>query len=277
MDLCSGNLVFMGDDGQLKQVIVNLAINARDAMPSGGYLKITTLQVTMDIEQAKQHGLDSAGCYAVISVSDNGAGMDPMTMERAFEPFFTTKEVGKGTGLGLSIIYGIIKQHNGAITVDSRPSEGSTFTICLPLVEPGIIPEKQPEEVPLPAGTETILVAEDEELVRHFLGRMLVNAGYTVITAEDGDAAVAKFKENCDIISLVISDVVMPKKSGREVYAEICRIKPDTRVLFVSGYSKDMMEKKGLLGEYVHFISKPFTKKDLLDKTRHILGSTQSD
>jgi len=277
MDLCSGNLVFMGDDGQLKQVIVNLAINARDAMPSGGYLKITTLQVTMDIEQAKQHGLDSAGCYAVISVSDNGAGMDPMTMERAFEPFFTTKEVGKGTGLGLSIIYGIIKQHNGAITVDSRPSEGSTFTICLPLVEPGIIPEKQPEEVPLPAGTETILVAEDEELVRHFLGRMLVNAGYTVITAEDGEEAVAKFKENCDIISLVISDVVMPKKSGREVYAEICRIKPDTRVLFVSGYSKDMMEKKGLLGEYVHFISKPFTKKDLLDKTRHILGSTQSD
>jgi two-component system cell cycle sensor histidine kinase/response regulator CckA len=277
LDLCSGNLAIMGDEGQIKQMLVNLAINARDAMPSGGYLQIGTRQATMDTEQARRHGLEIPGSYAVISVCDNGVGMDQMTMDRAFEPFFTTKEVGKGTGLGLSIIYGIIKQHNGAITVNSKPGEGATFTICLPLVEPGKSPEKQPEKDPPPTGTETILVAEDEELVRHFLRKMLVNSGYTVITAEDGETAVVKFRENCDSISLVISDVVMPKKSGREMYDEICGIKPDTKVLFISGYSKDMMEKKGMVGEYVHFISKPFAKKDLLDKTRHILGGNQPD
>jgi PAS domain S-box-containing protein len=277
LDLCSGNLAVMGDEGQIKQVIVNLAINARDAMPSGGYLKISTIHADMDKEQARRHGLESPGGYAVISVADNGTGMDQITMERAFEPFFTTKEVGKGTGLGLSIIYGIIKQHNGAITVDSKPGEGATFTICLPLVEPGAILEAQPETDPLPVGTETILVAEDEELVRHFLSKMLVNAGYSVIIAEDGEAAVERFRENCDSISLVISDVIMPKKSGREMYDEICGIKPDTKVLFISGYSKDMMEKKGMVGEYIHFISKPFAKKDLLDKTRRILGGKQPD
>jgi PAS domain S-box-containing protein len=275
LDLCSGTLAIMGDEGQIKQVLVNLALNARDAMPSGGYLRIRTWQMSMDADHARRHGLDRSGSYAVISVSDDGVGMDQMTMDRVFEPFFTTKEVGKGTGLGLSIIYGIIKQHKGAITVDSKPGEGATFTICLPLVEAEAILEKRSEKDPLPVGTGTILVAEDEELVRHFLRKMLVNAGYSVITAQDGEAAVVRFRENCDNISLVISDVVMPKKSGRELYDEICGIRPDTRILFMSGYSKDMIEKKGILGEYVHFITKPFTKKDMLDKTRQILGGNQ--
>lgn len=274
LELSDGKPVVMGDEGQMKQMLVNLAINARDAMPEGGSIKIRIRQQEyVDSEQARQHGLQKPGEYVSIAVRDTGTGMDQATMDRAFEPFFTTKEVGKGTGLGLSIIYGIVSQHNGAITVESLLGEGSTFTIRLPLAGPVPVSEKKkPENRPVAGGSETILLAEDEEVVRYFMVRMLTNAGYKVIVAEDGESAVARFRENSDTISLVISDVVMPKKSGREVYEEICGIKPDAKVLFISGYSKDIIEKKGMTGEHTYYISKPFTKKEMLDKARYILG-----
>ena len=267
----SGQLAVMADSGQLKQVVVNLAINARDAMPSGGNLKIRTWQTMLDEETARQHDLDKPGSYAVISVSDTGMGMDERIMDKIFEPFFTTKEVGKGTGLGLSIIYGIIKQHNGSITVASTPGDGTTFTIFLPRIESEIKPKEPQEKVPASGGAETVLLVEDEELVRHFMEKALDRAGYRVITARDGEEAVAKFKQHIQSISLIISDMVMPNKSGLEMYAEISRIKPQMKVLFVSGYSSYLIENEGLTPDYSDFITKPLSKNDLLRKTRELL------
>ena len=272
LDLSSEKLTVMADSGQIKQVIVNLAINARDAMPSGGNLTIRTRQTILDEKTARQYDLEMPGGYAVISVYDTGAGMDGKTVEKIFEPFFTTKEVGKGTGLGLSIIYGIIKQHNGSIRVESKPGKGTTFSIYLPRIEAEITKEKPQRKVLPSGGTEAILVVEDDDFVRHFLGKTLGREGYEVITAKDGEEAVSKFEGYPGTISLIITDMVMPKKSGREMYDAISRMKPGIRVLFVSGYSADMIEKKEALGEGIDFISKPFTKKDLLDKTRCILG-----
>ena len=272
VDLSSEKLTVMADSGQIKQVIVNLAINARDAMPSGGNLTIRTWQTILDEETARQYDLEKPGGYAIISVYDTGAGMDGKTIEKIFEPFFTTKEVGKGSGLGLSIIYGIIKQHNGSIRVESKPGEGTTFTIYLPRIEAEITKETPQRKVLPSGGTETILVVEDDDFVRHFLEKALGREGYEIITAKDGEEAVSKFEGHPGTISLIISDMMMPKKSGRQMYDEISRIKPGTRVLFISGYSVDMIEKKGILGENVDFIAKPFTKKDLLGKTRNILG-----
>jgi two-component system cell cycle sensor histidine kinase/response regulator CckA len=272
LDLSSEKLTVMADRGQIKQVIVNLAINARDAMPSGGNLTIRTWQTILDEETARRYDLEKPGGYAVISVYDTGAGMDGKTVEKIFEPFFTTKEVGKGTGLGLSIIYGIIKQHNGSIRVESKPGEGTTFTIYLPRIEAEITMETPQRKVLPSGGTETILVVEDDDFVRHFLEKTLGREGYQVITANDGEEAVSKFKGHPGTISLIISDMMMPKKSGCQMFDEISRIKPGTRVLFISGYSVDMIEKKGILGENVDFIAKPFTKKDLLSKTKNILG-----
>jgi two-component system cell cycle sensor histidine kinase/response regulator CckA len=272
LDLCSEKLTVMADSGQIKQVIVNLAINARDAMPSGGNLTIRTCRTMLDEEAARQYDLEKPGAYAVVSVYDTGAGMDGKTIEKIFEPFFTTKEIGKGTGLGLSIIYGIIKQHNGSIRVESKPGEGTTFTIYLPGIEAEITKEK-PQRIVLPSGgRETILVVEDDDFVRHFLEKTLCREGYEVITAGDGEEAVGKFQGHQRTISLIISDMMMPKKSGPEMYDEIIRIKPGTRMLFISGYSADMIEKNGILGENVDFIGKPFAKKDLLAKTKDILG-----
>ncbi|MBP1752921.1 MAG: domain S-box [Geobacteraceae bacterium] len=271
-DLSHEKLTIMGDSGQIKQVLINLAINARDAMPAGGYLKFKTWHTFLDEREYRKYELEKPGGYVVVSVSDTGSGMDEKTLEKIFEPFFTTKEIGKGTGLGLSIIYGIIKQHSGAVAVESTPGEGTTFTIYLPLAEAETSQEKLLERNLSAGGTETILVVEDEEFVRHFLEKTLGRAGYRVIVAEDGEKAVTKFQDHGHSVSLVISDMVMPKKSGREMYEDIQRINPDIKVLFISGYSRDIIEGNGVLGENVDFIAKPFTRKDLLDKTRSILA-----
>ncbi len=270
-DLSIEELTVMADGGQIKQVLVNLAINARDAMPSGGKLEIRTRQTILDEEMMRNYGLGKPGCYVVISVSDSGAGMDERTKEKIFDPFFTTKEVGKGTGLGLSIAYGIIRQHNGAISVESGIGRGSTFTIHLPHVKAQISREQKQDGILPSGGAETILLAEDEELVRFFLAKTLERAGYRLITAEDGEEGLRKFEENRDNVSLVISDMVMPKKNGLEMYDEISGIKPGTKVLFISGYSTDMIKVKGEAEENIDFITKPFVKKDLLDKVRKIL------
>jgi two-component system cell cycle sensor histidine kinase/response regulator CckA len=264
-------LLVMADAGQIEQVLINLATNARDAMPYGGRLSICTKRMVVKEGTEALNDLPAPGDYALISVADSGTGIDQETLEKLFEPFFTTKEVGKGTGLGLAIVYGIIKQHDGSILVSSRPGKGTTFSIYLPLIEGSVVREDTKIPAPFAVGMETLLVAEDEEMVKVFLKKILERAGYRVIIASDGEDAITRFKEHDDI-SLVLSDVVMPKKNGLEVVEEMKKIKPGIKVIFVSGYTADLLHKKGIVEEGVEFISKPFAKNDLLRKIREVLN-----
>jgi PAS domain S-box-containing protein len=269
--LAEKELPVMADAGQIEQVLMNLATNARDAMPGGGYLFIETDAVELDEVSAKALDLRAPGTYAVVTVTDSGAGIDEKTRERIFEPFFTTKEVGRGTGLGLAMTYGIVKQHNGAIAVQSTEGEGATFRIYLPIVEAGPR-EVQPAALsPIKGGVETVPVAEDDATVRNLTCNMLEQFGYTVLQAEDGEDAVNKFMENRGRVDLLLLDVIMPKKSGREVYEKIKIFKPDVKALFTSGYTADIISEKGLLGEKLPFIIKPAPLNDILRKVREIL------
>lgn len=266
--------VVMADSGQMEQVLMNLAVNARDAMPDAGTLTITTDLFEMDDKFIKIQGYGEAGKYALLTVSDTGEGMDQKTRERIFEPFFTTKEVGKGTGLGLAMVYGIVKQHNGFITCYSERDGGTAFRIYLPLVRTEEVEDTQFSEVPaLITGTETILLAEDNADVRTATKEILAESGYTVIEAEDGEDAICKFMEteNRDRIKLLILDVIMPKKNGKEVCEVIRKVKPGVRVLFSSGYSADIINKKGILEEGTNFILKPFSPHDFLRRVREVL------
>ena len=261
------------DGGQLEQVLLNLASNARDAMPEGGTLTIGTDVMEMDDEYIKAYWYREAGRYALITVSDTGVGMDERTRERIFEPFFTTKEVGKGTGLGLAIVYGIIKQHNGYINVHSELGRGTTFRIYLPLVEPGGKKEKKKAHVFHSGGTETILVAEDDKGVRKLTRIVLEQHGYTVIEAVYGEDAVRKDRENRDRVPCVLLDVIMPNKNGKEAYDAIKEMRPDVKAIFMSGYSKDIVGKKLLIDEKVNLISKPVSPTELLGAVREALDS----
>jgi PAS domain S-box-containing protein len=263
-------LLVNADAGQIEQVLMNLAINSRDAMPHGGCLTISTREVRVGEGSEAMYDLSAPGRYALVTVTDTGAGIDRSSMEKIFEPFYTTKEVGKGTGLGLSIVYGIIKQHDGSILVKSEPGKGTTFDIYLPLIQGREVGEKAKKTVPAAVGTETLLIAEDEEVVRVFMQKLLERAGYKVIAAADGEEAVALFREHEDI-SLVLSDVVMPGKNGKEVLAEIRMIRPEIKVIFISGYTADIVTRKGILEEGVEFIIKPLLKNDLLQKIREVL------
>jgi len=249
---------------------MNMATNSRDAMPHGGRLSITTKQVVVEKGTEARFDLPESGNYVLISVADTGTGIDRTSMERIFNPFYTTKEVGKGTGLGLSIAHGIIKQHNGSILVSSEPGKGTTFDIYLPLVEGSSLKEEANRPAPLVNGRETLLVAEDEEIVRLYLKRILEKAGYKVIVAHDGEDAVERFRKHDDI-SLIVSDVVMPRKSGKELVEEIRKLKPGIKVVFISGYAADIMHKQGIIEEGSVFITKPFQKNDLLQKIREVL------
>lgn len=273
---CKRKLPVIADKGQIEQVLINLAANARDAMPAGGRLTITAGHSMINRNKKELIGIESPGEYAVISIADTGVGMDDQIRQKIFEPFFTTKEIGKGTGLGLSISYGIIKQHNGAITVESAPGAGTIFTIYLPLVHIDIKESPSQEETPVRPGTESLLIAEDEAIVKHFLQGILQRAGYHVITADDGEDAVSRFKEHEQAISLVISDVVMPKKNGREIYDEIKSLQPDVKFIFISGYTADIILKKGVLEEGVDFIRKPFSKNEILRKVRDVLDQGET-
>jgi two-component system cell cycle sensor histidine kinase/response regulator CckA len=264
-------LLVMADAGQMEQVLMNLATNARDAMPNGGMLSISTGQVVVEEGSETFHDLSTAGNYALISVADSGTGIDRKSIDRLFEPFFTTKEVGKGTGLGLSIVHGIIKQHDGSVLVSSEPGKGTTFEIYLPLVEGSAATDQPKMTLPLDGGTETVLVVEDEEVVKQLLQKTLERAGYRVITAGDGQDAVEKFKEQRDGISLVLSDVIMPKKNGKEILEEIRTLNPGMKFVFISGYTADIIHGKGILEKDVDFITKPFLKADLLRKLREVL------
>ncbi|MCC6487202.1 MAG: PAS domain S-box protein, partial [Candidatus Hydrogenedentes bacterium] len=229
----------LADKGQVEQVIMNLCVNARDAMPRGGRLTIETGNEVFSPENCRLHRWAREGAYALLRITDTGEGMDAATQERIFEPFFTTKEVGKGTGLGLATVYGIIRQHFGLINVYSEPGVGTVFTIYLPVVERDAARDDAEAAAPVVGGTETILVAEDDHAILRTLAMLLRGSGYTVLTAADGKEAVQTYKENADSIDLVMLDVVMPGMSGREVMTRIQAMGSNVPFLFSSGYSED--------------------------------------
>ena len=269
--LTETELMVMADPGQIEQVLMNLVTNARDAMPEGGALIISTELVKLGSEYIGAHFFAVPGVYALVSVSDTGTGMDENTKERIFEPFFTTKELGRGTGLGLSIVYGIIKQHDGFINVYSEIGKGSTFKIYMPLIRSSVQEAEPARLVPLKGGNETILLAEDEPEVRTLARAVLEEFGYTVIEAVDGVDAVNKFTENSDRIQLLILDVVMPRKNGKEAFDEIRMLRPDIRALFASGYAAEVVYRKGITADALNFIAKPVSPDDLLRRVREVL------
>lgn len=271
------DLIVNADSGQIEQILMNLVTNARDAMPNGGLLSIETDAVVLDHNFIVAHGFGELGRYAVMTLSDSGVGMVPETCKKVFEPFFTTKEVGKGTGLGLSIAYGIVKQHNGFIDVHSEPGKGTTFRIYLPLIQAAVDnPQKGNTEV-VQGGNETILVVDDDFAVRKLLENTLNEYGYTVITAIDGNDAVAKFTEKQTSINLVLLDVVMPRMDGKEVCDKIRKIDPAVKAIFMSGYTSDIIHKHGVLDESLQFIPKPLNPRQLLLKVRNVLDGNPNE
>jgi two-component system, cell cycle sensor histidine kinase and response regulator CckA len=267
--LSADDITIMADATQIDQILFNLTTNARDSMPRGGSLTIETKEVTLDGSFKHFHGYGEPGRYALLSISDTGSGMDMATQKKIFDPFFTTKEIGKGTGLGLSTVYGIVKQHNGYIIVYSEPGVGTAFHIYLPSVNE--IDKKESEDPEtLGKGDETILVAEDNEVARDLIREILLEYGYTVIGARDGVDAIERFKKTRRI-DLLILDSVMPKKNGRQVYDEIRKINPNIKVLFISGYARDIILDKGIEDGEFDFIAKPLSPVELLRKIRQVL------
>jgi len=264
-------LTVMADSGQIEQVLMNLATNARDAMPEGGKFIIRTDHMELDNEFIRVHGFGQTGMYAVITVADTGQGIDEMTKEKIFEPFFTTKEVGKGTGLGLSMVYGIIQQHEGFIDVQSESGKGTTFTMYLPLVVAPVEETIPFIETITKRGHETVLVAEDDPHVRELTKEVLEGYGYKVLDATDGENALNVYHNNKDHIGLLLLDVIMPNKNGKEVYDVISQERPDIKVLFISGYDEDVIYSKGLLDTGTKYLSKPLSPDELLYKVREVL------
>jgi two-component system, cell cycle sensor histidine kinase and response regulator CckA len=260
------------DPGQLEQVIVNLVVNARDAMPSGGRLGIEMRNVDLDAESDTREMPIRRGAYVVLEVSDCGIGMDEETRSHLFEPFFTTKEKGRGTGLGLSTSYGIVKQNHGEILVRSEVGEGSVFSIYLPRIdEPSSVEASHNLTTPATKGAETILVAEDEDGVRHIVTQMLREQGYTVLPANGGAEAIRIAQAHTGPVELLVSDVVMPRMSGPELAQRLRGLRPEMRVLFVSGYTDGEIVREGELEPGTDFLQKPFTREQLASKVREVL------
>jgi two-component system cell cycle sensor histidine kinase/response regulator CckA len=260
------------DPGQMNQVILNVAINARDAMPQGGTLTLETKNVVLDESYAHMHLSLAPGAYVMLGISDTGHGMDTATLSRVFEPFFTTKELGRGTGLGLSTVYGIVKQSGGSIWVYSEPGHGTTFKIYLPRVdEPISQPEDQAAEVGHLRGSETILVVEDEESVRKLTSEALRKYGYEIIEAANAGEALLACERREGSLPLMITDVVMPQMSGRELADRLHVLRPEMKVLYMSGYTDDAIVRHGLLSPTVFFLQKPFTPSVLAQKVRQVL------
>jgi PAS domain S-box-containing protein len=259
------------DPAQIEQVVLNLVVNARDAMPHGGKLVIETGNVDLDEEYAKRHIHITPGRYILVAVSDTGHGMTAATQERIFEPFFTTKEAGKGTGLGLSIVYGIVKQSGGDIWVYSEAGHGTTFKIFLPRAE-GRIEETTEAARPLPRGTETVLVLEDNEGVRRLTVEVLRSAGYTVLEAGSAQAAQELARVHPGTIDLLLTDVILGQVSGRDVARAIEAARPGLKTLFMSGYTSHTTVEAGVLEPGLAFLAKPFTPAALSRKIREVLG-----
>lgn len=259
------------DPGQMEQILLNLCVNARDAMPEGGRLTIQTTNVSLKQAYRNQQVSIRAGNYVMLSVSDNGCGMSAETQAQIFEPFFTTKELGKGTGLGLSTVYGIVKQSDGTIWVYSEVDKGTTFKIYLPRVDEVRAAEASADSHIVPRGHETILVVEDEEIVRTLSTEILKSHGYRVLAAGNGEEGLRVCKEFYGAIDLLITDVVMPHMSGRELAEQVATIRPGTRVLYMSGFTDDAIVRHGVLDDGVFFIQKPFSPDALAIKARSVL------
>ena len=260
------------DPGHVEQAIVNLAVNARDAMPTGGRLNIETANVHLDENYARTHMGVVPGEFVMIAVSDTGLGMDAETRRRIFEPFFTTKEKGKGTGLGLATVYGIVKQAGGDIWVYSEPQRGTTFKLYFPRVSEAVTEAGAVEAVQPGEAHETILVVEDEKAVRDLTVRMLERLGYRILTAASGAEALELSRNFRETIHLLLTDVVMPSMSGRQLADALVLTRPDTKVLYLSGYTENTVLHHGVLDAGVEFLPKPFSREVLGRKLREILG-----
>jgi PAS domain S-box-containing protein len=262
------------DAGQIEQVIMNLVVNSKDAMPNGGKITIHTANAQLNNDdRRREYTYLQPGQYVVLSVTDTGEGMDKETQLRIFEPFFTTKEKGKGTGLGLSTVYGIIKQSGGYVLVESEPRQGTTFRIYLPRVQDALEPAGLAGASRSQAGgSETVLLVEDEESVRQLVRETLESKGYKVLEADHGEAALQIVSGCSDKIDLLITDVVMPGMSGRELSAKLCASYPQTKVLYLSGYTEDAIVHEGVVDADTAFLQKPFTLQALARKVREVLG-----
>jgi CheY-like chemotaxis protein len=267
----------------MEQVIMNLAVNARDAMPNGGKLTIETSDVLLSTKDAAEHGGVKPGPHVMLAVTDTGTGMDAATLTRMFEPFFTTKEVGHGTGLGLSTVFGIVKQSGGAIWAQSELGKGTTFWTCFPLAGAGLAevaperPSRLPERRTL-RGSETILVVEDEERVRSLACTILRRYGYEVLEAQSGGDALIACEQHKAPIALLLADVVMPRISGPQLAARLVSVRPEMKVLFMSGYTDDAILQHGVLDSGVAYLQKPLTPTSLAQRVREVLrgGSGRS-
>lgn len=264
----------MVDPGQLSQVIVNLAVNARDAMPNGGTVTIETKNVYLDEQFASTNSGGKTGEFVLLSVTDSGIGIDEANLLQIFEPFFTTKEVGKGTGLGLATVYGFIKQSDGYITVESKPGEGTTFKIFLPCVEKILEKTKEDLSIETPShGAEIILLVEDEEMVRNLSREILESCGYRVIEAVNGAEAIEICEKDNLKIDLLLTDVVMPQMNGRELWERLSLACPQIKVLFTSGYTDDIVVHNGIKNDETNFLQKPFSIDALMRKVREVLDN----
>jgi PAS domain S-box-containing protein len=262
------------DPNHIEQAIVNLALNARDAMPKGGRITVETANVHLDENYARTHMGVKPGEFVMVAVSDTGHGMDAETRRRLFEPFFTTKEKGKGTGLGLATVYGAIKQLGGDIWVYSEPGQGTSFKLYFPRVtETATLPAASPVEQDRAPSTETILVVEDEQTVRDLTVRILRKLGHTVLAAAHGVEAIEIAKSYSGPIALLLTDVVMPNMSGRQVAEELLKLRPELKVLYLSGYTDHTVVHHGVLEDGVEFLPKPFSREALARKIRDVLGA----
>ena len=258
------------DPGQMEQVLTNLVVNARDAMPKGGRIVVSTGKAPAGAEDDSWRRGDAG--YAVLTVSDGGCGMDEHVIKRLFEPFFTTKEVGKGTGLGLAMVYGIVQQSGGRIEVDSAPDQGSTFRVYLPLTaEPSSPPPERAAPVAAAGGKETVLLVEDEDAVRHLASRTLQSQGYNVLEAADGLAALTVCQRHLRSVDVVVTDVVMPQLSGVELVERLRTVRPGLKVLYISGYNDSTVVRHGMTEAESNYLQKPFTPDELTRKVRDLL------
>jgi len=265
------------DPGQIEQVIMNLAVNARDAMPKGGKLTLETANLELDQAYSREHAMVIPGSYVMLAISDTGCGMDAETLSHVFEPFFTTKEQGKGTGLGLSTVYGIVKQSGGYIWPYSELGIGTSFKIYLPRVDE--MAEREQARAQAASGlrgTETILLVEDEEGVRGLTRQLLQRHGYTVLEAEHGEDALRLCERYSGPIHLVLSDVVLAQMSGRELVQRLAPLRREMKVLYMSGYSDEAIVHHGVLEPGTAFLQKPFTTESLMRKLREVLDSKKA-